>query len=81
MEEWALALVQPKAKKLSEKFSPVIKTVRVMELFKKEKHFIFTLHFSSKQMDILNVNKYQNGLKNEPILLGNFKKLKVLLKN
>lgn len=28
-----------------------------MELFKKGKHFIFILHFSSKQMDVLNVNK------------------------
>jgi len=48
----------PKCRKPSEKFSPVIKTVRVMELYKKEKHFICTLHFSSKQMDVLNVNKY-----------------------
>lgn len=45
-----------------------------MELFKKEKHFLFTLHFSSKQMDILNVNKYYYGLKNEHILLRNIKK-------
>lgn len=30
-------------------------------------------------MDVLNVNKYQNGLKNEHLLLRNFKKKKKVL--